>query len=163
MNENSNINKRVISNEQFEQLLKMVDNVSLDKEQINEKITKIVGEPQNREEVAKNYWMAEIIYNGMSSSGSIAYSEQIQRERMLDEIEQIITECCQLKVELLKILQNRKKGDINDVVMKSWHPIRTLAEFCLLKETDKQLCSSCQELKTKLIKFADLCKEKHNI
>ena len=155
MNESLSINKRIINKEQCQQILEMVDSVGLDKKQISEKLEKIIGEPQNDKEAAENYWMTEIICKEISKSGSMAYSEIPQRERMLDEIQQTITECCRLKVKLFEILENRKRWEANEVIIVSECPKRTLAKFRLLEEANKKLCLSCQELKAKLIEFVN--------
>jgi hypothetical protein len=53
--------------------------------------------------------MTEAIYRGMSKPGSMAYSELEQREQMLDEIQQKVSRCCYLELELSETLKNRKK------------------------------------------------------
>ncbi|CAG8447354.1 9418_t:CDS:2 [Racocetra fulgida] len=118
-----NVNKRIVNGEQCQQILKMVDNVGLDKEQVSEKLAKIIGEPQNDKEVTKNYLMTEIIYKGMSKSGCMAYSELTQREK------------------------------INEVIIVSEYVKRTLAKLFLVEEMNTKLCPPCQEIKEKLIKF----------
>ncbi|KLL04512.1 MAG: hypothetical protein MRERV_20c038 [Mycoplasmataceae bacterium RV_VA103A] len=148
-----NVNKRIVNGEQCQQILKMVDNVGLDKEQVREKLAKIIGEPQNDKEVAENYLITEIIYKGMSKSGSMAYSELTQRENVLDAIQQKATECCWLRVKLFETLKNRKKWEINEAIIVSEYVKRTLAKLFLVEEMNTKLCPPCQEIKEKLIKF----------
>lgn len=141
---------RKINDEQLQQILKMTDNLELDMDQIREKLLKILGEPQNNEEETKVSLMTKVIGTRITEKGSVSYFELSQRENKFAEIEKFIKGCCWVKAKLIKILEDSKKWDINDMAVKSWHPIRILNKFLLLEIMNRKLCSSCQELKENL-------------
>ncbi|MCE8162779.1 MAG: hypothetical protein I3273_01580 [Candidatus Moeniiplasma glomeromycotorum] len=147
------MSKKIVNEEQCQQILKMVDSVALDRKQISEKLAKIIDEPRDWKESLKNCWMTEAIYRGMSKLGSMAYSELEQREKMLDKIQQKVPRCCYLELKLSETLKNRKKGEIHETIIISEYTKRTLTKLSLIDVLNGKLFLSHWELKEALIKF----------